>query len=820
MYTLLILTYLLEVISTAPFQVDTRNEISKKIDKRDASCDLRRSPLGDTYFRKTTPWGMEFDLPCPTGTLFKLESCSCEKKKCTVMESDPTSYSEYIDSIGDWVTGQCPQTMVYRTDYCMCTLPKDYITSAPQTSLVTVQPEDCPYRQKGPSSYEEYFPSIGDWVTNYCPHGTMYSAMYCKCISQDTTTYSQSNKKSTAKTSTIIYTVQPPSTCPYIQDGPSSYKEYVDSLGNWLTYDCSSGKVYSPKWCTCLIEGQTPDYSGLVTTPPLVANCLLQPSGLTSYNEYVPSLGAWVTNDCPVGKVFSQPHCTCVNENLVQKPEITTLAVDTTYVTNPDCDLRPVGKSTYQKYEKSIDAWVTEDCHVGLVFNVMLCHCVKDGVAVVTDLPVTSTKSYTGITNSNCPYVPVNQRSYKEYVADIGIWVTNDCPSDMVFNVVMCSCHPDGSADIIVVPITTVPPLNIPTVLNCPYKKSDDGYLEYVPEINIWINNACPIDHEFVVEYCTCLSQSDISKIPEMPSTTTTVKSSTTSKSMPSTMTIVSSSAKSESTSTPSSNKEMNSTTRSSMTNKPTTSIKLTTTTTISPETTTTTRVDLTTTTPSTKQSLKTTSPTTVTTTKVTSTTPTSQTSSMTTTERSTTTKKPSTTIVQTTTQPTLKPTTTSVPSTPASITTTKHSITTISETTSNCDKMISRLGERYYTTVVSGWGELTFMCPTGRIFHPPSCDCVSKSDIQTTTKSLPTTTTIVTTTTRLPTTTSMTTTTKLPETTIVTLPPTSTTTACPLVPSSSGPEYFKIFLGTFGAVELTCPSKQIFDPVKCRCYI
>ncbi|CAG2210495.1 unnamed protein product [Mytilus edulis] len=64
------------------------------------------------------------------------------------------------------------------------------------------------------------------------------------------------------------------------------------------------------------------------------------------------------------------------------------------------CDLRPVGKSTYQKYEKAIDAWVTEDCHVGLVFNVMLCHCVKDGV-VVTGLPVTSTKSYTGITNSN-----------------------------------------------------------------------------------------------------------------------------------------------------------------------------------------------------------------------------------------------------------------------------------------------------------------------------------------------------------------------------------------------------------------------------------
>ncbi|XP_076071453.1 uncharacterized protein LOC143042859 isoform X2 [Mytilus galloprovincialis] len=800
MYILLILTYLLECISTAPFQVDTRN----------ATCDLQRSPLGDTYFRKTTPWGVEFDLPCPTGTLFKLGECSCEKKNCTVMANDPTSYSEYIDSIQDWVTGQCPQNMVYRTDYCMCTLPKDYITPGPPTLLVTVQPEDCPYRQKGPSSYEEYFPSVDDWVTNYCPHGTIYSAMYCKCISQDASTHSQSNKNPTEKTSPIVYTFQPPANCPYTQDGPSSYKEYIDSLGNWLTYDCSSGKVYSPLWCTCLIEGQTPDYSGYMTTPPLVANCLLQPSGLTSYNEYVPSLGAWVTNDCPVGKVFSKPHCACVNENLVPKSEITTLAVDTTYVTNPDCDLRPVGKSTYQKYEKAIDAWVTEDCHVGLVFNVMLCHCVKDGV-VVTGLPVTSTKSYTGITNSNCPYVPVNQRSYKEYVADIGAWVTNDCPSDMVFNVVMCSCHPEGSADIIVVPITTVPPLNIPTVPNCPYKKSDDGYLEYIPEMKIWLNNACPIDHGFVVEYCTCLSQSDISKIPEKPSTTT-IKSSTTSTSVPSTMTSqVTSSAKSELTNTP-----------SSMTSKATTPRKLTTTTTASSETTRT----------STETTTAATAPKTTT---ATSTThyvkPTSPTTPLTTTERTTTTMKPSPTTVQTTTtKPTLAPTTTSVTSTTNSITTTKPSITTTLETISNCDKMKSRLGERYYTTIDSRWGELTFMCPTGKVYHPPSCDCVSKSEIKTTTKSVHKTTTPVTTTIRQPTTTlattrlqkttSMTTTTNPSDTTTVILSPTTTETACPLVPSSSGPEYFKIFLGTFGAIELTCPSKQIFDPVKCRCYI
>jgi len=32
--------------------------------------------------------------------------------------------------------------------------------------------------------------------------------------------------------------------------------------------------------------------------------------------------------------------------------------------------------------------------------------------------------------------------------------------------------------------------------------------LEYIAEINIWVYNVCPINHEFVKEYCTCLSQS------------------------------------------------------------------------------------------------------------------------------------------------------------------------------------------------------------------------------------------------------------------------------------------------------------------------
>ena len=41
------------------------------------------------------------------------------------------------------------------------------------------------------------------------------------------------------------------------------------------------------------------------------------------------------------------------------------------------------------------------------------------------------------------------------------------------------------------------------------------------------------------------------------------------------------------------------------------------------------------------------------------------------------------------------------------------------------CEKSESPLGEKYYTTIVPDWGELTFMCPTWKIFYLPVCACV-----------------------------------------------------------------------------------------------
>lgn len=40
----------------------------------------------------------------------------------------------------------------------------------------------------------------------------------------------------------------------------------------------------------------------------------------------------------------------------------------------------------------------------------------------------------------------------------------------------------------------------------------------------------------------------------------------------------------------------------------------------------------------------------------------------------------------------------------------------------------------------------------------------------------------------------------------------------CPLVSSPKGIEYFKIYLETWGAIEMICPYHQIFVPSKCRC--
>lgn len=49
---------------------------------------------------------------------------------CLVLGSDPSVYKEFVDAVGDWVTGQCPGGMVYRDDYCMCTLPSIKISSS------------------------------------------------------------------------------------------------------------------------------------------------------------------------------------------------------------------------------------------------------------------------------------------------------------------------------------------------------------------------------------------------------------------------------------------------------------------------------------------------------------------------------------------------------------------------------------------------------------------------------------------------------------------------------------------------------------------
>lgn len=48
----------------------------------------------------------------------------------------------------------------------------------------------------------------------------------------------------------------------------------------------------------------------------LLTDCNYQKSGPTSYNEYVPEIGAWVTNNCAAGKFYSHPHCTCVDKGI------------------------------------------------------------------------------------------------------------------------------------------------------------------------------------------------------------------------------------------------------------------------------------------------------------------------------------------------------------------------------------------------------------------------------------------------------------------------------------------------------------------------
>ena len=44
--------------------------------------------------------------------------------------------------------------------------------------------------------------------------------------------------------------------CPFIAVDKSSFKEYIDVLGEWVTSDCPNGYLYSAKQCKCILQGK------------------------------------------------------------------------------------------------------------------------------------------------------------------------------------------------------------------------------------------------------------------------------------------------------------------------------------------------------------------------------------------------------------------------------------------------------------------------------------------------------------------------------------------------------------------------------------
>ena len=44
--------------------------------------------------------------------------------------------------------------------------------------------------------------------------------------------------------------------CPFIAVDKSSFKEYIDVLGEWVTSDCPNGYLYSAKQCKCVLQGK------------------------------------------------------------------------------------------------------------------------------------------------------------------------------------------------------------------------------------------------------------------------------------------------------------------------------------------------------------------------------------------------------------------------------------------------------------------------------------------------------------------------------------------------------------------------------------
>lgn len=271
---------------------------------------------------------------CPIHTEFNVQICSCQRAGCKYVP-DQTGYKEFVDLLGTWIFYDCPIGTSFQTSSCKC----DKESAKPPSTTPGPTQSDhhdgghpgdsdkistgCLKVQKN-NGYMEFLATLGDWVYYDCPVHHAFSEDDCTCVLTGTQT--GQDGKTTG--------------CAFSSTGDGTYRQFVDEVSQWVSYDCPAGQVFDNGLCKCRGKDYHPSHDDQVTTvapqqSTAAPSCSMKTSdmGQDYFLMFVEGHGE-ILYQCDFGFVFNQTQCGCVKE----APKPTT--PKTTYIT-PGCPLMP-----------------------------------------------------------------------------------------------------------------------------------------------------------------------------------------------------------------------------------------------------------------------------------------------------------------------------------------------------------------------------------------------------------------------------------------------------------------------------------------------
>ncbi|XP_056010469.1 uncharacterized protein LOC125679981 isoform X2 [Ostrea edulis] len=260
------------------------------------------------YIHEVDGW---VDYDCPIHTEFNIQTCSCQRAGCKYIP-DQTGYKEFVDLLGTWIFYDCPIGTSFRTDSCKCEKerPKPRVTTPNPT-----QPDHHDGKHPGDSEkstsgclkvqknngYMEFLATLGDWVYYDCPVEHAFSEDDCACV------YTGINSSKDGKRTG----------CAFSSTGDGTYRQFVDEISQWVSYDCPVGQHFHNEFCKCVQQDASSKDLKTTLTPKQITNssCSMKTSdmGQDYFLLYVEGHGE-ILYQCDFGFVFNQTQCSCVKE--------------------------------------------------------------------------------------------------------------------------------------------------------------------------------------------------------------------------------------------------------------------------------------------------------------------------------------------------------------------------------------------------------------------------------------------------------------------------------------------------------------------------